>query len=187
MTREENPHIKRYGIPEQDLLEVVAQYAGFNRTKFEAQRNEILKPGRITRSYEGSGVIMGGCLFEVKLETDKYIIFQSIRYYKMVNRYKHLIAKENPKIDPNQPIKVILISEDYNEDTKDIVGLLDLDINLYTYSALQDEVTEEIDVIFNETSIRLLRYFLGIGRPTPMNHFNLNPPCTVYTITQIHR
>ena len=92
-------------------------------------------------------------IIEAKLGTDKHIIDQAIRYYKMVEKYKYLIAKLNPKIKPDETIKIILISEDYTADTKNIIKFLNLDINPYVYLTLIDEETGKIGIHFKEVEI----------------------------------
>lgn len=72
----------RYGISQNDLLEVVEGYTGmpwlaedkFDVEAYKKARDEILGAERIVQRYEGSGMLIGGCLFEVPLESRVYDI-----------------------------------------------------------------------------------------------------------------
>jgi len=94
-------------------------------------------------------------IIEAKLGTDKHIIDQVVRYYEMVEKYKYLIAKLNPKIKPDETIKIILISEDYTIGTKNIIKFLKLDIILYTYITLIEKETGKIGIHFKEVDLPL--------------------------------
>lgn len=83
---------------------------------------------------------------EVKLGTDKNVIFQVIRYYEMLIQNIYLIAQSisSVKINPERDIKNIIIAEDYTEDTRNLMQYLEnLDIELYTYKVYFDKEKEE--------------------------------------------
>jgi len=92
-------------------------------------------------------------IIEVKLGKGKHIIEQAVRYYEMVEKYKIIIAKLNPNIKPGETTKIILISEDYTADTKNIIKFLDLDIIPYTYLTFMDEETGKFGINFKEVVI----------------------------------
>ncbi len=88
---EKEKQVEKYGISQEDFLEVAGSYEGlpwactdrFNVIAYEKQRDAIMAAGRlcgdkgpvaIRQSYEGSGVIIGGCLFRVPLKSRVFTI-----------------------------------------------------------------------------------------------------------------
>jgi len=71
----------RYGISQNDLLEIVKAYEGmpwfaddrFDVEAYEKGRDEILNADKIVQPYEG-GTLIGGCLFSVDLKSRIYDI-----------------------------------------------------------------------------------------------------------------
>ncbi len=92
-------------------------------------------------------------VIEVKLGVDKNIIMQGMRYYKMAEKYKYLIAKEYPQVKPDEEIHLILIAENYDDNTKNIIDHLDIKINAYTYLSIIKEDDKKRDIHFNEVLI----------------------------------
>ncbi len=111
-------------------------------------------------------------IIEVKLGIDKNIIFQAVRYYRMVEKYKYLIAKEIPKINPNEDTRVILIAKDYNNDTKNISEFLDIDLTLYTYNAVFVQEIGRPGITFNEVLITPSERLKPIIIPKIEDHVN---------------
>jgi len=111
-------------------------------------------------------------VIEVKLGIDKNIILQAMRYYKMVDKYKYLIAKEVPEIKVNEEVYLILIAEDYDNDTKNVVEFLDINLNLYTYTAIINEDTGTSGLLLNEVIILPSEPLQYVKIPQIEDHLN---------------
>ncbi len=92
-------------------------------------------------------------VIEVKLGVDKSIIMQGMRYYKMAEKYKYLIAKEYSEVKPNEAVHLVLIAENYDDNTKNIIDHLNIQIDAYTYSTIINEDDKKRDIYFNEVLI----------------------------------
>ena len=92
-------------------------------------------------------------VIEVKLGVDKSIIMQGMRYYKMVEKYKYLIAKEYPEVKHNEEVQLVLIAENYDDDTKNIIDHLDIELNVYKYLSIINEDNSEVGITFTEVPI----------------------------------
>jgi len=92
-------------------------------------------------------------VIEVKLGIDKNIIMQGMRYYKMVEKYKYLIAKEYPEVKPNEDVHLILIAENYDDETKNIIDHLNIQLDVYTYLSIINEDNSEVGITFTEVPI----------------------------------
>ncbi|KKM78064.1 hypothetical protein LCGC14_1363680 [marine sediment metagenome] len=92
-------------------------------------------------------------VIEVKLGVDKSIIMQGMRYYKMAEKYKYLIAKEYPEVRPNEEVNLVLIAENYDDNTKNIIDHLDIQLNVFTYLSIIKEDNSEVGITFTEVLI----------------------------------
>jgi hypothetical protein len=87
-------------------------------------------------------------IIEVKLHQDENILFQALRYYNDVDKNRYVLAnvfKEN-KIDPAQHPRVILIAEDFSNDTKNLTTLVIPDVELFIYQVVR--FVEEQGIVF---------------------------------------
>ena len=78
-------------------------------------------------------------IIEVKLHQDENILFQALRYYNDVDKNRYVLAsvfREN-KIDPSQHPRVILIAEDFSNDTKNLTTLVIPEVELIIYQAVK--------------------------------------------------
>lgn len=92
-------------------------------------------------------------VIEVKLRVDKGIIMQGMRYYKMAVKYKNLIAREHPEIKNIDDVRLILIAENYDDNTKNVIDHLNILLNVYTYSCIINEDNGEVGITFTEVPV----------------------------------
>lgn len=111
-------------------------------------------------------------VIEVKLGIDKNIIFQAMSYYKMVDKYKNLIAKEVPEVKPNEGVHLILIAKDYTTDTINVLESLKIDINTYTYQSVIDKETNKPGIILDEILFTTPEIFQPVEFPKIEDHLN---------------
>ncbi len=109
-------------------------------------------------------------IIEVKLRVDKNHIMQGMRYYKMAEKYKYLIAKEYPEVKPNEEVHLILIAENYDDNNKNIIDHLDIPLNVYTYSSIINEDNNEVGITFTEVPISPLVIFKPLIIPKIEEH-----------------
>lgn len=109
-------------------------------------------------------------VIEVKLGLDKNIVLQGMRYYKMANKYKYLIAKEIPKVKVGKEIQLILIAEAFDNDSINIIEHLDIQINAYTYLSIINEDDKKRDIHFNEVLITPSEPFKPVKIPKIKDH-----------------
>lgn len=109
-------------------------------------------------------------VIEVKLGVDKNIIMQGMRYYKTAEKYKFLIAKEYPEVKQNEGVHLILIAENYDDNNKNIIEHLSIQIDAYTYSSIINEDDKKRDIFFYEVLITPSESFKPIIIPKVKDH-----------------
>ncbi len=93
-------------------------------------------------------------IIEIKLDEDRNVLFQGLRYYTEVERLRWQLANiyKASKIDPNQDPRIILIAQSFTEETKRMCMHIKPTIDLYEYSTILDS-NNEIGTIFNSVPI----------------------------------
>lgn len=91
-------------------------------------------------------------IIEVKLHQDENILFQALRYFGDVNKNKYMIANSykdhpiDPKPDPKQKPRIILIAESFSDDTRELISLVTPDIEMFSYQVI--ELNKEKGIIY---------------------------------------
>jgi predicted transport protein len=76
-------------------------------------------------------------IIEVKLVEDENILFQALRYFSEIDKYRYVISSLFPEnVDPRQSTRIILIAESFSDDVKRLSTLVKPDVELYEYTAL---------------------------------------------------
>ena len=76
-------------------------------------------------------------IIEVKLDEDKDILFQGLRYYNEVEKLRWQLAGvfKQREVDPKQKPRIILIAKSFTEETKRMCMHVKPTIDLFEYSA----------------------------------------------------
>jgi predicted transport protein len=99
----------------------------------------------------GGGLV----IIEVKLKEDENILFQALRYYNEIDRDRYAIAKlfSDNKIDPKQDPLIILIAERFSDDIRRLSTLVIPDVELYEYTVLRGQKSEEEGICYHWVSL----------------------------------
>jgi hypothetical protein len=88
-------------------------------------------------------------IIELKAVTaDNNAISQGIRYYEWFLPNIGLVARTYSQVKPKNGIRLIYIAPEFEENTKNIVKYLSLDITLAKYIGLEDSKTKDIGIVY---------------------------------------
>ena len=88
-------------------------------------------------------------ILELKSVTaDNDAISQGICYYEWFLPNIGLVARTFPKVKPKNGIRLIYIAPDFNDETRNLVKYLDLDVTLVKYIGLENNKTKDIGIVY---------------------------------------
>jgi Endonuclease NucS C-terminal domain len=97
-------------------------------------------------------------LIELKNETATVEhIDQAIRYYEWIKANLAWLGRPFPKIDVQNDPRVLLIAPGFDDGIRRLVRYLTLNVELFTYVAIRDEITREVGLICDPLEIEPTR------------------------------
>jgi len=93
-------------------------------------------------------------IIEVKLHEDEYVLFQALKYYNEIDKYRYVIAQmfPNKRINAKERPRIILIAEKFSDEIRRLTTLVVPDVELYEYTVVIDSKNNK-GIVFHPVTL----------------------------------